>query len=409
MCGCLGVLLRHATNRRTMLAATAVGIAGMSLTAESAQAAEDEAERRATETRRLVAESAKGARSRVILLGTAGGPTFWPGSTRVGISSAVVVGDAAYLVDCGSGAARRLQQGLEPMITGPKPGNTRAYSLLRAAFLTHMHSDHTADLPALLLYGYYAGLDLPGHAPLQLFGPGPRGEMMPVFTPPGRPAREVPAFNPANPTPGTKQMIDLLLQAYATDINDRMRDQGRRDPAQLVQAHDIALPKLESFRSPNETPTPSMAPFKVFEDDRVRVSATLVAHAPIFPAFAYRFDTDDGSVVFSGDTGPCDNLITLAKGADVLVHEVIVQAFVDRAYPAPRSPAEEGLHAHLLSAHTTAEQVGKIAEAAGVKTLVLNHMVPGNATAADLMPAQLGFSGRMVIGDDLLEVAIRKT
>ena len=151
MCGCLGVLLRHATNRRSMLTAAAVGLSAMSLTAEAAQAAEDQAEQRATETRRLVAEAAKGARSRVILLGTAGGPTFWPNTTRVGISSAVVVGDAAYLVDCGSGAARRLQQGVEPMIAGPKPGNTRAFSMLRAAFLTHMHSDHTADLPSLLL------------------------------------------------------------------------------------------------------------------------------------------------------------------------------------------------------------------------------------------------------------------
>ena len=62
----------------------------------------------------------------------------------------------------------------------------------------------------------------------------------------------------------------------------------------------------------------------MFEDDRVRVSATLVAHAPVWPAFAFRFDTDDGSIVFSGDTARSENLIKLAKGADILVHEVIV-------------------------------------------------------------------------------------
>ncbi|MCC5348697.1 MBL fold metallo-hydrolase, partial [Staphylococcus aureus] len=66
-----------------------------------------------------------------------------------------------------------------------------------------------------------------------------------------------------------------------------------------------------------------MKPVVFYEDDRVKVSATLVQHAPVFPSFAFRFDTEDGSVVFSGDTGPSENLVRMARGADVLVHEVI--------------------------------------------------------------------------------------
>src|SRR6266702_142663 len=81
-------------------------------------------------------------------------------------------------------------------------------------------------------------------------------------------------------------------------------------------------------------------------------------------AFAYRFDTDDGSIVFSGDTGRNENLIRLAKGADILVHEVIVTSVVNRLFPPPRSVADEGLMQHLLNAHTQVEVVGGIAEAA---------------------------------------------
>jgi len=402
MCGCLGELFRHATSRRSMLAAAAITAALPHL----AQAAEA-ADREAAETRRSLAAAAQGARTTLLFGGTAGGPSFWPNTDRVGISSAVIVGDAAYMIDAGAGGPRRITQGLEALNTGPKPGNTQALRALRALFLTHMHSDHTVDLPALLLFGYYTGLDRPDRGPLQVYGPGPRGEMEPVFTPPGQPPKQIAPFAPANPTPGTRDMIDLLLTAYATDINDRMRDNGRTTPERLVQAHDIPLPAIEGFVSPNTTPAPAMAPFKVFEDDRVRVTAILAMHAPIFPAFAYRFDTDEGSVVFSGDTGPCDNIVRLATGADTLVHEVIVTSYIDRAYPPGRNAATDALRAHLLSAHTAVDQVGGIAERAGVKTLVLNHFVPGNATAAELLPAQHGFSGRLVISEDLLMMKVK--
>jgi ribonuclease BN (tRNA processing enzyme) len=229
--------------------------------------------------------------------------------------------------------------------------------------------------------------------------------MEPIFSRSASPPA-VPIISPDDPTPGTKAMTNYLYQAFATDLNDRIRDNGKRSPEALVEVHEIEIPPIAGFKSPNETPSLPMEPFKIFEDDRVRVSATLVDHSPVWPAFAFRFDSDDGSIVFSGDTKRSDNLIKLAKGADVLVHEVIVTSHVVRRFPSPRSPADEGLMQHLLNGHTPVEEVGSIAEAAGVKKLVLNHFVPGSATHDDLLSAGNGFSGELVIGQDLMQIGI---
>src|SRR5258708_30122030 len=299
----------------------------------------------------------------LVLLGTAGGPTWWPNTSRRSMSSALVVGDAVYMVDCGDGAGKRLQEALEPP-------NISTLKSLRALFLTHLHSDHTVDYPNLLLYGPYSGLESRAASPLQVYGPGRRGEMEPVFQLPGsaRPTPEV--INAGNPTPGTKDMTAYLYQAFATDLNDRMRDGGKPDVRSLAHAHDIKLPHIPGLTSANQTPSPDMEPFKIYEDDRVRVSATLVYHVPVWPSFAFRFDTDDGAVVFSGDTAPSQNLIRMAKGANILVHEVIVSEWIDRLLPSPRSPDDEARRHHLVYSLTNVEQVGPFAQSTGVSTLV---------------------------------------
>ena len=314
----------------------------------------------------------------------------------------MVVDGHTYLVDCGHGSGKRLQQALYPTSLGHQ-----TLATVQAILLTHLHSDHVTDYPALLLYGHASeGLRTRQSNPMQVFGPGRRGEMEPAFAPPGRTPNAPPPFNPDNPTPGTRDMTDGIYAAFATDINDRMRDNAVPDIRTLVTAHDVVLPAINGFTTPNKTPVPDMDPFTVFEDSRVRVSATLVNHFPIWPAFAYRIDSADGSIVFSGDTAPCQNLVRMAKGADVLVHEVIVTSWVDKLFPPPRNETEDALRHHLLSAHTPVEEVGKVAEQAGVSTLVLNHFAPGDASAQDLMAAQQGFSGRLVIGDDLLELGV---
>ena len=199
--------------------------------------------------------------TRLLLLGTAGGPTYWPNINRRSTSSALVVGDAVYLVDCGDGVGKRLQESLEPT------DQRATMKTLRGVFQTHLHSDHVIDYPNILLYGWFAGIEL-GASPLRVFGPGRRGEMEPVFTPPGRQAVEPQVMNPSNPTPGTVDMTEYLYQAFATDINDRMCDNGKKDLRTLLKVEDIKLPEIVRFKSPSETPEPEMQPFKIYEDDR---------------------------------------------------------------------------------------------------------------------------------------------
>jgi ribonuclease BN (tRNA processing enzyme) len=151
-----------------------------------------------------------------------------------------------------------------------------------------------------------------------------------------------------------------------------------------------------------------MPPIPVYEDALVTVSATLVNHGPVYPALAYRFDTARGSVVFSGDTGfPCDNLVALASGADVLVSEVIDTNFITTWFDDPA--AYEAIINHLRTSHTPIEDVGAHAQQAGVRTLVLNHIVPGNTPVRRLREAGRGFSGQLIVGEDLMTIDIDRS
>lgn len=117
----------------------------------------------------------------------------------------------------------------------------------------------------------------------------------------------------------------------------------------------------------------------------------------------FRFDSDEGSVTFSGDTAPTPNLIKLAQGTDVLVHEVIDEAWVRGLFgPGPHPPQVQAIIVHLLQSHTTIEQVGPIAEEARAGTLVLNHLAPANNPEHRWRKAGRGFSGRLIVGEDLM-------
>jgi ribonuclease BN (tRNA processing enzyme) len=239
--------------------------------------------------------------------------------------------------------------------------------------------------------------------PIPIYGPGDRGGVPPVFG-----DRPDPGFiAPDDPTPGTKGMTDQIVRAFAADLNERLRGSGGTHPLTTFDVHDIVLPA--GVEAPiDHGPMPRIRPFLVHEDERVRVTATLVEHSPVFPAFAFRFETDDGSVTFSGDTAPSPNLIELAAGTDVLVHEVIDRAWVESLFPEPRTPEAEATMHHLLDAHTTIEDVGPIAEAAGAATLVLNHILPLDNPMSRWRRAADGFSGRLLVGADLDEVALSR-
>ena len=182
--------------------------------------------------------------------------------------------------------------------------------------------------------------------------------------------------------------MDHLLRAYAYNINLRIADEGRRDVADSVRVHEIGVRRdgvapdidLGGVADGRDGATaPDMDPVVIRpEDDHgVTVSAVLVQHAPVFPAFGFRFDTPAGVVVFSGDTGPCANVVRLAQGADVLVHEVIAVELLARRLR--RLPNFEAIRNHLASSHSAPEQVGRVATQAGVRTLVLHTWCQGTS------------------------------
>lgn len=345
------------------------------------------------------------ARHKVVLLGTAGGSN--PKANRFGIANAVVVDEHAYVIDCGEGVHRQLWRAGIAMHRGrtPKGGAT-----VGSIFLTHLHSDHVIDLSNLLL-GFW-----PDHA-VQIFGPGPS------VLPAPQPIKGVipRLFRPEEPAPGTAAMVEHQLAAYAYNINIRIATEGRKDFTDRITvreigvaghgpAPDIDLGVVASGESP-ATAAPAMDPVEILPEDEhgVRVTAILVQHAPVFPALAYRFDTPGGSVVFSGDTGPCDNVRRLATGADVLVHEAIDLEWM--AEQVRHLPNRDAVMGHLASSHCPAEDAGAIASQAGVQTLVLSHLVPGD----DDLPAEHWearvrphFDGEVLCASDLDELDLRR-
>lgn len=317
----------------------------------------------------------------VVLLGTAAGPV--PMAGRKGICTAFVVDGHTYLIDVGRGAVDQFETARLTMDT------------LEGIFVTHLHSDHLADLYTLL-WLRFGGFNSMTH-PVDVYGPGPAGAL-----PEPSSDRDVDTINRKNPTPGLVDFFAKSMEATAYDLNIRMRDEAWPDIRTLVRPHEIQLPEVDA--GPLGDMAPPMEPFEVMADDRVRVSAILVQHPPVFPSFAFRFDTDYGSVVFSGDTTVTPNMVTLARGADMLVHEVIdLQAVETFGNLTP-----EQLQHHRNS-HTEVTKVGPIAQEAGVATLVLNHLAPSTPAWSDVIwlgKAQQGFTGKVIVGDDLMRIPL---
>jgi ribonuclease Z len=268
----------------------------------------------------------------VVLLGT-GYPR--PDPNRAGPSLAVVVGEKWFVVDAGRGTTMRLA------------GTELPYAKMRAVFLTHLHSDHTAGLPDLFDTSWQFGRKT---TPLELYGP-----------------------------PGTKRLANAMLQFFAEDIH------LRRD---LLEKHPAAGATIR---------THIVREGVVYDDGEVKVTAFAVDHRPVQHAFGYRFEAQGQVVVISGDTRPTDNLVKYAKGADILV----LEAYLPEHFLRVDSPE---VAARLMSYHTSAEEAGVLAAKAGVKTLVLTHLIPGNADETFRERAAKAFHGRIVVGRDLMAI-----
>jgi ribonuclease BN (tRNA processing enzyme) len=246
-------------------------------------------------------------------------------------------------VDCGYGVARQL------VLAG------LSLPQLRQVFITHHHSDHDIDLGPLLQLAWLSGLT----TQVDCWGPPPMQRIMRDY---------------------------MRYEAY--DIAIRTKDEGRVPFAGLIRAHDV------------------LGGGHVTQDENVRVTAALVHHPPVNLALAYRFDTADRSIVISGDTRPSAELIQLARGADVLVHEAMLPQYVSELVST--LPGQQRLMKSVLSHHTTAEQAGAVAAEAGVKLLVLSHLVPaGDPDVPDsewIEAARRHYSGPIIVGRDLLEI-----
>ena len=284
---------------------------------------------------------AQSSKTRLILLGTGGGPR--PRKVSSAPAQVIVANDKAYVIDCGNGVARQLVFAGVPL------------TKLRHVFITHHHSDHNADYGNLISLAWAAGL----RTRVDTWGPPP-----------------------------LQKMTKLFFEMNAYDINIRIADEGRVPLVPLVHVHEVQRGG------------------PVMQDENVKVTAALVHHPPVEPSFGYRFDASDRSIVISGDTTRSDNLIKLAEGADVLVHEALYVPGVDRLVS--RVPHAADLKRSIMSHHTTAEDAGRVAQAAGVKMLVLSHLVPADdPTITDQMwieAARLHFRGPVIVGKDLLEI-----
>ncbi len=318
----------------------------------------------------------------LVLLGTAGAPL--PVAGRGGISSALVVDGRVFVIDCGRGSPSAYA------------GAGLAFSGLEAVFITHLHADHTGDLAGLLLYpwGVREGEDGP-LPPIRVYGPS-RPEALPqgdaLFH------RETTIY-PERPAPGAADLVNSILAGYAYHLNVMPLDAHMPDAGALVRGIDIHVPaRAEGV---------PQVPVVVFDDGAVRVTAVAVTHGRAVPALGYRFDTADGSVVFSGDTTVNDDLIALAQGADVLVHQVADLGYLERH-------GMTGAELMRMAAlHTDVTEVGGVAERARVHELILSHYLPADPAAiteADWAErAGQGFSGTTTAGRDGLRRTLPRT
>ena len=224
---------------------------------------------------------------------------------------------------------------------------TLDYAKIRAVFLTHFHSDHISGLPDLFVTSWMFGRKA---RPLELYGPR-----------------------------GTRKLSAAMLAFFADDIHIRS-DLMERQPASGATIH-----------------THEIGEGVIFDDGKVKVTAFIEDHRPVVPALGYRFESRGKVIVVSGDTRPNDNLLKFARGADVLVMEAYLPAWFDKV-DTPEVAAK------LKHYHTSAEEAGAIATKAGVKTLLLTHLV-GKDEAAFLAQASKTFKGKIIVGRDLMRVS----
>ena len=297
-----------------------------------------------------------GPGAQFVTLGTGGGPVIRV--KRSEPANAVVVNGAVYLFDVGDGVQRQMAAAGLPLAS------------VKAIFISHHHMDHNQGLGPLMMSRW-------------LFDPIPA----------------IPVIGP----PGTRTMVAGLAAANQATANAPVTVGGPPSPpvAATVKAVDLE-PVLG-------------APTEIYRDDNIRVLAISVDHFHLPPAmvldpapraYAFRIETRGRVFVFTGDTGPSENLETLAKGTDVLVSEVVNLGAAAASMGKTLPPAAlTPLLTHMGQDHLTPEQIGRLASRAGVGEVVLTHLAPGGDGETDLAGYTAGiapaFKGKVVVAADL--------
>ena len=273
----------------------------------------------------------------VTLLGT-GSPL--PDPDRAGPSTLIRAGGQTFLVDCGRGVQQRLAAA------------GSAANALTALLLTHLHSDHITDLGDVIITRWITTF-APKPAPLHIIGP-----------------------------PGTAEVVDATLAAFAHDIGYRIAHHADLTEPPAIEVHEYTQGV-------------------VWDIDGVRVLAAPTDHRPVAPTVGFRIEHDGASVVLAGDTVPCESLDELAAGAGALVHTAIRHDLVD-AMPLQRIR-------DICDYHSSVEQAADTAARAGVGILILTHYVPSPARGQyeewRALAAEV-FDRQIELGDDLHRVQV---
>lgn len=290
-----------------------------------------------------------------ILLGT-GSPM--PSPDRCGAGTVVLTPGARILVDCGWGAARRLfGAGILP-------------PTIDALYITHLHSDHITDIPDFLIMRWT--MSVGAAKPLAVYGPE-----------------------------GTQRMMDGFYAALADDIRFRIAHHAPKLTDEGVRCNVWEIPA-----------TPERA--HVGDHGGIAVDAFEVDHFPVVPALGFRFDHEGRSVVISGDTKRCDSLVRASRGADVLICEAANLPLLNAMITNVRAnnPGTASLLDDVADYHTSTLDVAWMARDAGVKHLVLSHLVPpvppGQPAMLDAFTAGMAdvFDGKITLGQDLMRLPV---
>jgi ribonuclease BN (tRNA processing enzyme) len=296
------------------------------------------------------------AGTRLITLGTLAGP--FPNPRRAQSSNLLIVNGTFYVVDAGDGVVRRLAEA------------GVAIREIGTIFITHGHDDHTAGLGTLMSVAW----DFNRTKPINADGP-----------------------------PGIEALVKAAVQYFTMSSELRISDGGRSVPiAQVFFGHDVGTGVI-------------------YQDDNIKVTAVENTHFKLhqagpavgkYKSYSYRFDTPDCVVVFTGDTGPSDQVTELAKGADLLVSEVNSvedrkhQLINNGQWQVMTAAQQAGIMRQATEAHMTADAIGKMATRANAKTVVLTHLTerPGSD---DYTPwadeVKKYFSGQVLVAKDLME------